>query len=377
MKNKIIPVALLLAFPLIGCSTSQVKAANRANEGVTETSEVDGESSDSVVDETSSEVVDDESSDDVSGDESSEEVVTPTESEYVTIFKTLTADGYFVYEEKENSEEDATFTYTTSFSVTSILGETKSLTLNYKEVVKEDISENSEEDKPHHPHHEKRRNETAYEGELVIGENTYTTNGFIESRDGAKKYRFNFEKEEGVKAGLFFETRDNSVSFSYSEGGKHKITSEYTYELIKEDDFTSIFVSEITEVDEIVYFINQFVDDENTYMYFFSYVDEVVTETFGTLTTTDEITTFEEITFDDDFEDEDKNDGDGCCCDCPCCNNHDKDYEDFEDYDDFDDFEDFNSGYYDDDFDDFNDDFEDYHEGGHGKEDNHNGYHHR
>lgn len=364
MKNKIIPIALLFAFPFIGCSTAQVKAVNRANEGV------EGETNEEVVDSESSEVKD---------NETSEEVVTPTESEYVTLFKRLTADTYFSYEEKENSEEDAPFAFTTTFNITSELGEAKSFVLNYKEVVKEETNETDEEAKPHHPHHEKRRDEVTYEGELVIDETTYTVEGFLESRHGDKEYRFNFEKEEGVKAGLFFEVRDNSVSFRYSEGSRYNLTSEYTYELVKEENFTSVFVSELAEDNEVVYYLSQFVEDETTYLYLFSYVNEVETEAFGTLVTTDGVTTFEEITFDDDFEDEeeDEDSEDGCCCDCPCCGNHNKDHEDYDEYDDFDDFEDFEDDYFDDDFEDFYDDFEDYHEGGHGKEDNHHGYNHR
>lgn len=352
MKNKIIPIALLFAFPLIGCSTSQVKAVNRANEGTGTNSNQDGDSS------------------------TGSEVVTPTESEHVTLFKRLTAESYFTYEEKENTEEGATFTYTTTFNITSELGEAKSFVLNYKEVVKEEADVTDEDEtKPHHPHHENRKDEVMLEGELVIGETSYTVEGFLENEHEEKEYRFHFEKEEGVKAGLFFELEDNSVSFRYSEGSRYNLTSEYTYELVKEENFTSVFVTELLENKEVVHYLSQFKEDETSYLYRFSYVDEVVSEVFGTLLTTDGVTTFEEITFDDDFDDkEDDKEGDGCCCDCPCCGNHNKDHEDF---DDFDDFEDFDDDWFDDDFDDFNDDFEDYHEGGHGKEDNHHGYNHR
>ncbi len=338
MKNKLLPLSLLLLFPLTGCSVNQVKAQNKANEdagnettNTTSTNEGD--------------------------------VTTKEEDENIALFNRLTADDYLTIEESTLEEE--TYTSKTVISLTSELGEAKTFTLSYKEVTKEEEntpSEGDDEDttgeeakapkRSHHEHFEKREF-TKYEGELSIGETTLSVKGHLETHNEFKEYHFFFEVNEGVKGSITYSVTDSFKSFSYREGSRFNLVSEYDYELIKTEEFVSVYVSELSEEKVAVYSLTRFSYENEEYLAILSYVNEVETAKFGKIVTSEEgKVTFEEITFEEEEEEKE----DGCTCDCDCCQNHhghDKDEpKDFEDFDfDFDDgFE-----FQDDDF-----DFDDY-----------------
>lgn len=367
MKNKLLPLSLLLLFPLTGCSINQVKAQNKANEDAgNETTNPTGENE---------------------GDVTTEEV-----DENIALYNRLTADDYLKIE--ETTLEEGTYTSKTVISLTSELGEAKTFSLSYKESIKEEDADNTPDEggneettgeevkAPRRSHHEHfgKREFTKYEGELSVGETTLSVKGHLETHNEFKEYHFFFEVSEGVKGSITYSLTESSKSFSYREGSRFNLVSEYDYELIKTDEFVSVYVGELSEEKVAVYSLTRFSYENEEYLAILSYVNEVETAKFGKIVTSEEgKVTFEEIT----FEEEEDEKEDGCTCDCDCCQNHhghDKDEpKDFEDFD-----FDFNDGYefHDNDFefDDYEDlDFGGYEDGDFGEQEfghhnNHNNH---
>lgn len=375
MKKTFLPLALLAVLPLASCA-SLTDNASKGKAGLN-----DGEV------EVSEEVTSEETS--VSEETTSEETVTK-ENEYVALFNKLVADDYLSIK-SETVEE--TYPLKTTITYNDL-----SLTLSYKEVVKEekededsstdveeDTSTETEEDttsedeslssegKHHfrkHGHgegHGKRDDKTRYEGELVFGENTYSVEGKSKTEDGCTEFDFKFKVDETNFAELEFVTGEDYKEFYYEEGSREELSKAYAYSLFTSDEFSYVYALALEgeSFNEVI--LSKFVYEEVTYLSVDTYLDETETHILGTLTVTDTGTTFEEVTFTEpDFDDDDIDDEDDCDCDCDCCQNHhhgnggpNEDKEDF-DHDEFDFDFDFDEDDFDFDFDFDENDFEDF-----------------
>lgn len=361
MKKTFLPLALLALLPLASCASltnEQSKTKAGLNEG-------------DVSEETST---------------TSEENAV-TENEYVALFNKLSADDYLSI---NNETLEGDYTYKTTIS-----WEDLSLTLSYKEVIKED--ESSEEVTPNegtgeestlpnegkHPYFkhghdfEKEDHKTRYEGELVFGENTYTVKGKSELEEGFSEFEFKFALDESTFGELEFATSEGYKEFYYEEGTREALSKAYAYSLYTHEDFSYVYALALDGESFNEVLLSKFVYEEVTYLSVDTYLNETETHLLGKLTVTEDgTTTFEEVTLPDFDPEDDKEDEDdkGCDCDCDCCQNHhhgNKDDFDFDDeHEDFD-FDDFD---YDDEHEDFDydfdfedDDFEDFGFEGHGE----------
>ncbi len=359
MKKTFLPLALLAVLPLASCASltnEQSKTKAGLNEG-------------DVSEETST--------------TSQENAV--TENEYVALFNKLSADDYLSI---NNETLEGDYTYKTTIS-----WEDLSLTLSYKEILKEEKEDESSEENTlpnegkhpffKHGHgHEKEDHKTHYEGELVFGENTYSVKGKSELEEGFSEFEFKFALDESTFGDLEFVTAEGYKEFYYEEGTREALSKAYAYSLYTQEDFSYVYALALEEESFSEVLLSKFVYEEVTYLSVDTYLNETETHLLGKLTVSEEgTTTFEEITlpeFDPEEDDKEDEDDKGCDCDCDCCKNHhhgnkeDFDFDDF-DYDDHEDF-DFDDFDYDDEHEDFDydfdfedDDFEDFDFGGHGE----------
>ncbi len=400
MKKLLLPIAALATLALAGCSSIDVNAQNlvkKALEG--DTSEGDG----------------------------SIEPVEKVDHEYITLFNNLVSDEFLSISNGESIKEG--FTLNTTIKAGSKLGESYTFELNYNLVdekqdqdgdttggdtgdttggdtgdagdttggdttggdtgdagdtagevqsklrhgghgPKEDKEGHGPKDDNHGHFGHHRKEITRYEGELTIGESTYSVKGFLEDEN---EFEFFFKNEEGTKGDLSFEVSDNSKEFNFVLAEQYSLTSMYSYEVYVGEDYQEVVLVEVNETSEVIYGLAKATYEEESYLGVLIYDGENETYFLGKIVESDTGTTLEEVTFDYDSEDPDDEEDSDCDCSCPCCQdghcNDSDDFDDFGDYDDFDDNDDYDD--YDDfgDYDDFfgYDDFNGSHEGkGHG-----------